>query len=72
MHPFDVLSRLRHVSASVEAHVQQDLRDLIYPHTIGAMSLLSFMNPASKSGASYGSEFLIKVEPRLNGYSVQC
>lgn len=41
----------------------------MYPQTMGAISLSSFMNPASKSGASYGSGELMKVEPRENGYS---
>lgn len=41
----------------------------MYPQTIGAMSLSSFMKPASKSGASYGSGDTIWVSPRENGYS---
>lgn len=35
---------------------------------MGAMSRLSFMKPASKSGSSYGFGDLIIVEPRENGY----
>jgi hypothetical protein len=33
------------------------------------MSLLSFMKPASKSGASYADGLVIMVLPRLKGYS---
>lgn len=47
-------------------------RDLMYPQTMGAMSRLSFMKPASKSGASYGSADLMWVEPREKGYLLQC
>ena len=39
------------------------------PQTIGAMSRLSFMKPASKSGASYGLAEVMWVKPRENGYS---
>jgi hypothetical protein len=48
---------------------QGHILDLMYPHTIGAISRSSFIKPASKSGASYGSGELMCVEPRLKGYS---
>jgi hypothetical protein len=41
----------------------------MYPQTMGAISLSSFINPASKSGASYGSGETMWVDPRENGYS---
>lgn len=41
----------------------------MYPQTMAAMSRLSFMKPASKSGASYGSADVMCVEPREKGYS---
>lgn len=43
--------------------------DFLYAQTIGAISRLSFIKPASKSGESYGLGETMWVEPRENGYS---
>lgn len=61
--------RLGYVSDGYKHRGGGDIRDLMYPQTMGAMSRSSFIKPASKSGASYGSGDTMCVSPRENGYS---